>query len=71
MINSGADSGVVGKHAHITEISKGVSASFKGFSDNLSVKNNLPIVNALYSYDHPYNGEVFLLGFNHIIYLDK
>ena len=71
LVDSGTDSGVAGKHAHITEIIESLSSSAKGFSDNLLVHNNLPIVNVLYAYDHLDNGEVFILEFNHVIYLGK
>ena len=42
--------------------------SFRGFSDNLSVEENLPVVNVIYAYDCKKRGEVILLQLNHCIY---
>ena len=43
--------------------------SFRGFSDNLSVEANLPVVNVIYAYDCKKRGEVILPQLNHCIYL--
>ena len=69
LIDSGADTFVVGKHGFVTEIIEGVSVSAQGFSDAQPQLEDLPIVNAVYAYDDENSGEVILLEVNHCIYL--
>lgn len=69
LIDSGADTFVVGKHGFVTEIIEGVSVSAQGFSDSQPTLNDLPVVNTLYAYDDPASGEVIFLEINHCIYL--
>ena len=56
-MDSGADSYVAGKHAHILEFIKGLSVSTQGYSDNMTIQHNIPISNSLYTHDHPIYGE--------------
>ena len=58
LIDSGADSGVAGKHAHITKIIEGVYASAKYVGDNLPIQEHISIVNVLYAYNHLDNSEI-------------
>jgi len=69
LLDSGADTSVVGKHGFVTEIIEGISVSAQGFSDGQPALDDLPVVNALYAYDDTDSGEVILLELNHSIYL--
>ena len=69
LLDSGADTSVVGKHGFVTEVIEGVTVSAQGFSDGQPALNDLPVVNAFYAYDHPDSGEVYLLELNYCIYL--
>ena len=69
LIDSGAGTYVAGKHAWISEIIEGVTVFARGFSDTLSIEDNLPIVNAIYAYDKPHIGEVIRLKKNFPIYM--
>ena len=69
LLDSGADTCVAGKHAWIAEVIEGVTVSARGFSDNMPIEENLPIVNAIYAYDNPQTGEVVLLELNYCIYM--
>jgi len=69
LLDSGADTSVVGKHGFVTEIIEGISVSAQGFSDGQPALDDLPVVNALYAYDDRDSGEVILLELNHSIYL--
>ena len=69
LLDSGADTSVVGKHGFITEVIEGISVSAQGFSDGQPALDDLPVVNALYAYDDHNSGEVILLELNHSIYL--
>ena len=69
LIDSGADTSVVGKHGFVTEVIEGISVSAQGFSDSQPTLDDLPVVNALYAYDDQKSGEVLLLELNHCIYL--
>ena len=61
LMDSGADSYVIGKHAWIVEIVEGITVSAQGFNDSMPIDENLPIVNILYDYDHPDTGKVIIL----------
>ena len=69
LIDSGADTFVVGKYEFVTEIIEGVSVLAQGFSDSQPILDDLPVFDALYAYDDPVSGEVILLEVNHCIYL--
>ena len=69
LIDSGADTSVVGRHGFVTEIIEGITVSAQGFSDSQPTIDNLQIVNALYAYDHPDSGEIILLELNYTIYM--
>ena len=69
LIDSSADTCVAGNHTWISEIIEGVTVSAYGFSDTLPIKENLPIVNAIYTYDNPHTGEVSLLEMIFSIYM--
>ena len=60
-MDSGADSCVAGKYAHILELIEELSVSTQGYYDNIPIQHNLPIANVLYAYDHPISGETHLL----------
>ena len=70
LINSGADTYVTGKHAWISEVIENSTVFACGYSDTLSIKEILPIINTLYTYDNPYAGVVVLLEMNYCIYMD-
>ena len=61
LIDFGADTSVVDKHGFVTEIIEGVSVSDQGFSYSHRTLKVLPIVDALYTYNHQDSGEVILL----------
>ena len=46
-MDSGADSCVAGKHAHILEFIEGLSVSIQGYCDDMPLQHNLPIANVL------------------------
>ena len=69
LMDSGADTFVVGKHGFVTEIIEGISVSAQGFSDSQPQLEDLPLVNATYAYDDEESGEVILLEVNYCIYL--
>ena len=69
LMDTGADTCCAGKHAYVLATIEGVSVSCRGFSDNLSVEANLPVVNVIYAYDCKKRGEVILPQLNHCIYL--
>ena len=69
LIDSGADTFVVGKHGFVTEIIEGASVSAKGFSDTQPQLNDLPLVNAVYTYNDEDSGEIILPKVNYCIYL--
>ena len=69
LINSGANTYVADKHAWISEVNEGVTVSARGFSNNLPIEENLPIVNAIYIYNNPHIGGIILLEMNYYIYM--
>ena len=69
LIDSGADTCVADKHGWITEVIEDVTVSARGFSNNLSIEEYLPIVNEVYAYDSTYTGKVILLEIKHCIYM--
>ena len=69
LFDSGADTGVAGKHAWVVEVVAGITASARGFDDSSKPLDGLPIVNVVYAYDRSDTGEVILLEYNHLIYL--
>ena len=69
LLDSGADTSVVGKHGFVTEVTEGISVSAQGFSDGQPALDDLPVLNALYAYDDHDSGEVIVLELNHSIYL--
>ena len=48
---------------------EGVTISARGFSDNMPIEENLPIVNVIYAYNKLRTGEVILLELNYCIYM--
>ena len=69
LLDSGADTSVVGKHRFLTEAIEGIIVLAQGFSDGQPALDDLPVVNALYAYDDHDSREVILLEVNHSIYL--
>ena len=69
LFDSGADTGVAGKHAWVVEVVEGITASARGFDETSKPIEDLPIVNVVYAYDRPDTGEVLLLEYNHQIYM--
>ena len=61
IINLGANTCIVDKHAWISEVTEGITVFARGFRNNLPIEENLPILNAIYAYDNPHSGEVVLL----------
>ena len=68
-MDNGVKTCCAGKHAYVLAIIESISVSCRGFSDNLPVEENLPVVNVIYAYDCKKRGEVILLQLNHCIYL--
>ena len=50
-MDTGVKTCCAGKHAYVLAIIEGISLSCQGFSDNLPVEENLPVVNVIYAYD--------------------
>ena len=69
LIDSGSDSFVAGKHAFIDEVISGITVTTQSFNDSEPPLPNLRIVNAIYAYNDPGSGQVFLLHANHSIYM--
>ena len=68
LLDTGTYTWCTGKNVYILAIIEGISVSCRGFSDNLPVEENLPVVNIIYAYDYKKRGEVILLQPNHCIY---
>ena len=51
LIDSRVDTYCAGPHTYIIELITGMSVSYRGFSDNLPIEEDLPILNVLYAYD--------------------
>ena len=69
LMDTGTDTCCAGKHAYVLAIIEGISVSCRGFSDNLPVEENLPVVNVIYAYNCQKRGEVIILRLNRCIYL--
>ena len=69
IIDSGADTCCTGKHAWVSDFIQGISVSFRGFSDDLSIEVDLPLANVTYAYDCPFRSEFLLLHINYYIYM--
>lgn len=71
ILDSGSDSCVAGKHAHVLEFIEGHTVSAYSFDDSAAPLDNMKIANVLYAYDHPSQGTTILLRINHAIYLGE
>jgi len=69
ILDSGADSCVAGKHAHVLEFVEGHTVSAQSFNDSAPPLTNMKIANVLFAYDLPNLGQTILLRVNHAIYL--
>ena len=68
-IDSHADTTCVNKHAFIESIVEGFTVDAIPFDKSIGKLTDLPIVNAVYAYDHPVEMTTYLLRFNHAIYV--
>ena len=68
-IDSHADTTCVNKHAYIESIVEGFTVDAIPFDKSIGKLTDLPIVNAIYAYDHPTEMTTHLLRFNHAIYV--
>ena len=67
-LDSWADTGYAGKHAHVAEFVLGKTVIATGFSSSLGNLDNLPVAHVLYAYDHA-EGSVILIEHNNTIYM--
>ena len=67
-LESWADTGCAGKHAHVEEVVLGKTVIATGFSSSLGKLDNLPVAHVLYAYDHV-EGSVILIEHNNTIYM--
>ena len=67
-LDSWADTGYAGKHAHVEEFVLGKTVMATGFSPSLGKLDNLNVAHVLYAYDHA-EGSVILLEHNNVIYM--
>jgi hypothetical protein len=68
-MDSHADTTCVNKHAFIESIVEGFTVDAIPFDKSIGKLTDLPIVNAVYAYDHPVEMTTHLLRFNHSIYV--
>ena len=68
-MDSHADTTCVNKHAFIESIVEGFTVDAIPFDKSIGKLTDLPIVNAVYAYDHPVEMTTHLLHFNHSIYV--
>ena len=68
-MDSGIDTWCVGRHVYAIEKIQGYIVTCCGFSDNLLVNEDLPIINIIYAYDSKERGKVILLQLNYCVHL--
>ena len=69
-IDSWADIGCSGRHAHVEEFVIGKTVSATGFSPSLGKLDNLRYANVLYAYNHQ-DGTTLIIEYNNTIYLGR
>ena len=67
-LDSWADTGCTGRHAHVEEFVLSKTDIATGFSSSLGRLDNLPFAHVLYAFDHP-EGSVILIEHNNTIYM--
>ncbi len=70
-LDSHADTICVGRHAAILEVVEGMTVEAIPFAKSIGSVKNLPIVNAALAYDHPTDGQTYILICNQAIYLGE
>ena len=70
-LDSHADTTCVGRHAAILEVIEGQTVEAVPFAKSIGSVSNLPIVNAALAYDHPLDGQTYILVCNQAIYLGE
>jgi len=71
LMDSGSDSCVAGRHAHVLEFIEGHTVSAYSFDDTAAPLDDIKIANVLFAYDLPNTGQPILLRVNYAIYLGE